>query len=89
MSNELIILGAAYGKADVSGKIRSLQKDQKVSVQASDSVFGDSWPGCLKSLVVVYKFGHNGVPQVKVVKEGATLEIYQLSTLGSAGNHRH
>ena len=74
MSVELIICGAAYGRADVTGKIRSLRKDQKISVKASNEVFGDSWPGESKSLVVVYKYGNNKA-QVKIVKENSTLDI--------------
>jgi hypothetical protein len=34
MSNELVIFGAAYGRADVTWKIRSLRKDQKLFVKA-------------------------------------------------------
>ena len=86
MSNQLTICGAAYGRGDVTGKMRSLRKDQKVSVKASDDVFGDTWPGKTKSLVVVYKYGNNR-PQVKTVKQNNTLEISPPSTL-SVGDRK-
>ena len=79
MSNELIICGAAYGKADVTGEIRSLRKDQKLSVKASNDVFGDSWPKHKKSLVVVYKYG-NSSAKVKVVQEDEIINISPPST---------
>ncbi|CAB4015551.1 Hypothetical predicted protein [Paramuricea clavata] len=79
ITNDLIICGAAYGKANVTEKIRSLRKDRKLSVKASNDVFGDSWYGVKKSLVVVYKYGSNSA-QLQVVKEGETLEITPPST---------
>ena len=79
MSNELIICGAAYGRADVTGKIRSLRKDQKLSVKASNAIFGDSWYNHKKTLVVVYKYG-NSSAIVKVIKEDETLNISPPST---------
>ena len=76
MSNKLIILGAAYGRADVTGKIRSLRKEQKLSVKASNDVFGDSWSGKDKTLVVVYKYGStSNFAKVKFVSEGCYLNI--------------
>jgi hypothetical protein len=77
--NDLVICGAAYGRADVTEKIRSLRKDRKLSVKASDDFFGDSWYVVKKSLVVVYKYGSNSA-QLQVVEEGETLEITPPST---------
>ena len=71
---ELHILGAAYGPADVTGKVRCLRKNQQLSVKADTSVFGDTWPYVTKSLVVVYKYD-NGSPKTSFVKEGETLVI--------------
>mgnify|MGYP002803993098 FL=1 len=76
MSNELIIYGAAYGRADVTGKVRNLRKAQKLSVKASNEVFSDSWPGVIKSLVVVYSYG-NATVQTQVVREGESLDIFE------------
>lgn len=77
MSNELIIFGAAYGRADVTGKVRSLREGQKLSVKASNDVFGDSWVGQRKSLVVVYKYGYGTSSKVQQqsISEGETLVI--------------
>jgi hypothetical protein len=79
ITNDLVICGAAYGRADVTEKIRSLRKDRKLSVKASDDVFGNSWYGVKKCLVVVYKYGRSSA-QLQVVEEGETLEIAPPST---------
>jgi hypothetical protein len=87
--NDLVICGAAYGRADVTEKIRNLRKNQKLSVKASNDVFGDSWYGVIKSLVVVYKYGSNSA-QLQVVKEGESLEITPPSTTVRDGkNQQH
>ena len=70
----LNILGAAFGPADVTGKVRSLRKNQRLSVKADTSVFGDPWPHVTKSLVVVYQYD-DGAPRSSVVREGQTLTI--------------
>lgn len=77
MSTELVIYGAAYGRTDVTGHVRKLRKDQKLTVKASNDVFGDSWPDHQKSLVVVYKYDNGPTAEVqqKVVKEGKTLVL--------------
>ena len=70
----LNILGAAYGPADVTGKVRSLRKNQRLSVKADNSVFGDTWKTKTKSLVVVYQYDDRA-PSVSIVKEEQTLTI--------------
>ncbi|CAB4038288.1 Hypothetical predicted protein [Paramuricea clavata] len=87
ISQDLVICGAAYGRADVTEKIRTLRKDKKLSVKASNDVFGDSWYGVKKSLVVVYKYGSNSA-LLQVVKEGESLEINPPSTAVSNGKNR-
>ncbi len=76
--NELKIIGAAYGLARVTGQVIALVNrtttPQSLSVMASNSVFGDSWPGTAKSLTVVYQYG-NGAPQVGAVTENQMLSI--------------
>ena len=75
-SAELIIYGAAYGRANVTGKVRSLRKDQKLTVKASNDVFGDTWHGVDKSLVIVYKYDTSGAKvKVGIASEGKTLSI--------------
>ena len=84
MSDELVIYGAAYGRGDVTGKVRLLRKDQKLSVKASNDVFGDAWYGYVKSLVVVFSYG-SGTIQQKVVAEGETVDIPPLQ---NAATHK-
>lgn len=68
-------MGAAYGRADVTNSLNQrVTQGQSLQVQASNSVFGDSWPGVRKTLVVVYQ--HEGYdPRVAVVREHNTLYI--------------
>ena len=43
-------------------------------MSASNNVFGDSWPGKTKSLVIVFQHeGHD--PRVAIAKEGDTITI--------------
>ena len=75
MSTELTILGAAYGRGCVTDKVRSLVSNNQLRVTASNDMFGgDTWPGVLKSLVVVCQYGDNS-PRVYVVKEHDVLKI--------------
>ena len=56
-SAELIIYGAAYGPEDVTAKVRSFRKDQKLDFTVSYHIFGgDPWPGIAKTFVVVYRY---------------------------------
>ena len=48
---------------------------QTLSVTASKEILDDDWPGVRKSLVVVFKYGENGVPITKPVGEDSTLQI--------------
>ena len=70
----LNILGAAFGPVDVTGKVRSLRKNQRLSVKADISVFGDTWVGKPKVLVVVYQYD-DGAPSVSFVRDGQTMTI--------------
>ena len=70
----LNIVGAAYGLADVTNQVRSYVSGNHLRVTASNRVFGDTWRGTKKSLVVVYHFG-NGLYWTKIVTEGHTLHI--------------
>lgn len=67
--SDLIILGASYGRADVTSKIRSLIANDQLSVTASNATFGDTWPGVPKSLAIVYRFS-NQAPRTLVLSEG-------------------
>ena len=73
-SYPLRIVGAAYGLAEVTGKVRSLVRNQHLDVVATNNVFRNSWPGTLKTLVVVYQEG-NGPYKTKFVSQGNRLQI--------------
>ena len=70
----LNILGAAYGSADVTRRVRSFVSGNRLRVAASNRVFGDPWRGKRKTLVVVYQFG-NGPYWTSIVTERHTLHI--------------
>ena len=81
-NNSLEILGAAYGLRDVSQQVgRAVRRARggldTLSIRADNATFGDSWPWVPKTLTVVYRYGPNGGPGVKVVREGETLTIGQ------------
>ena len=64
------ILGAAYGLADVTRKVRSLYDGNQKSIQANNAVLGDSWPGTVKSFSVTF-----ATDQTKVVPENNRLSL--------------
>ena len=74
MPGDLTILGAAYGPADVTAKVWSCVRNQSLNIQASDSVFGDTWSGAKKSLVVVYKYTETPV-LVATAQQGQTITL--------------
>jgi len=81
---KLYILKAAWGKGDVTAKVQEFANQQgggSLKVPASNNVFGDTWPGVAKSLVIVYQYG-GALPQVAIQKEGAELEITYQPTAG-------
>ena len=76
MSAELTIYGAAYGPNDVTAKLRSLRKDQRLSFTVNNETFGDSWYGVRKSLVVVYTYSvSHGEVLTTIVEEGGQCVI--------------
>lgn len=70
----LRIVGAAYGLVDVTHKVQSLVRNNRLRVAARNNVFGDTWRGVRKSLVVVYRY-KNGAYRTKIVTEGRILHI--------------
>jgi hypothetical protein len=78
MSGILQILGAAWGLGRVTWTVVGLvdrnTSPQRLTVQASDSVFGDPWFGVRKTLVVVYRYD-DGPVGVATAREGDTLTI--------------
>lgn len=75
-SQRLKILGAAYGKEDVTDAVQDAVRRNSLSIRASNDVFGDSWYGNQKSLVIVYQYG-NYAPSVATAAEGNTISITQ------------
>ena len=79
-SHSLVILGAAYGKKNVTNlATKKVKKDElhpegKFSVAAiNDNWGGDSWNGHNKTLVVVYQY--DGLPMLEVAKERSVMNF--------------
>ena len=72
--HNLIIIGAVYGLADVTYQVRSMVRNNHLSVSARNHVFGDTYHRVRKTLVVVYRYG-DGPCRTKIVTEGQTLRI--------------
>ena len=49
------IFGASYGPEDVTHKVRQFYQSGVKTIQASNAVFGDPWPGFGKTLHVTYR----------------------------------
>lgn len=49
------ILGAAYGPADVTNKVREIYNSGIKKIYAKNEIFGDPWFGVFKSLHVSYR----------------------------------
>jgi hypothetical protein len=86
-STALEILGAAYGLADATARAaqavdRNADPDT-LALTADNGTFGDSWPGFPKTLTVVYRYGSDGAPGVKVAREGEALSIGAADQLAS------
>jgi len=59
--------------ADVTKKVADMVKAGSLSIEASNSNFGDAAPGIVKELRV--EFAANGVAQIKTVREGETMTL--------------
>jgi len=64
--------------ADVTKKVADMVKGGSLSIEASNSNFGDAAPGIVKELRV--EFAVNGVTHVKTVREGETMTLLVGST---------
>ena len=74
MSARLTILGAAYGRSDVSSQVRAAIEGNSLSIEASNDVLGDSFFGNKKALVIVYQRDNNE-PEVLITPEGRIASI--------------
>jgi hypothetical protein len=87
---DLQILGAAYGKRDVTavvaGRIDRRADPNTLSIAADNATFGDSWPGVPKTLTVVFRYGSDGAPAVKTAREGQPLAIGEAERAASRRN---
>ena len=73
-SQSLVILGAAYGMKNVTQSANEhLSPDGKFDQLASSDVWGDTWPGHRKTLVVVYEY--DGLQMLDAVKENERLHF--------------
>lgn len=70
----LQIISACWGLADVTAAAQALIEQQSLTVNASNDVFGDGWPGTEKTLDVVYQYGDQQ-QQLAIATEGNTLRI--------------
>ncbi|MEA3015346.1 MAG: hypothetical protein QOI38_68 [Sphingomonadales bacterium] len=81
LNEQLEILGAAYGLADVAAKVRAAvdqgASPNTLSIRADNATFGDSWPGFAKTLTLVCRYGPDGAPVTKAVRENETLTLGQ------------
>ncbi len=73
--SSLQVLGAAYGRADVTAKVRALaQPNGRLSLTADNATFSDGWQGVKKTLVVVFRYG-KGPTQMLIAVEGAHVDL--------------
>ena len=71
LPNGVVILGAAYGSADVTATVRNLYNNGNKRVfLAENSFYGDPWYGTVKSFSIVYA-------RVKtlVAREGSSIHV--------------
>ena len=82
----LVIIGAAYGKGNVTQKAKELvSAEGEFNQLASNGVWGDTWYGVPKTLVVVYEY--NGLQMLDVVKENERMHFIAsppMTILGAA-----
>jgi hypothetical protein len=77
---KLVIVSAFYGdlpdgnKSDVKAKVQSMVKEDALTVDASNDIFGDPAEGTGKKLKVEYTF-EGGAAKTKEVNEGEQLTI--------------
>ncbi len=55
----LIVLGAAYGRGEMTSKVQSMVRNNTLSFTADNSTFFDTFPGPEKSMVIVFVNGSN------------------------------
>lgn len=71
---KLLIMGAAYGKADVTAQVRRMVRNDALSFTVGNAIFGDSWPNVPKSFVCVYRYADQA-PRRLIVREGQNATV--------------
>ncbi|OGO91922.1 MAG: hypothetical protein A3F41_02870 [Coxiella sp. RIFCSPHIGHO2_12_FULL_44_14] len=74
-TNQLVILGAAYGKEDVTQLTQQLCKNNELHIAASASVYKDNWVGVEKSTLIVYQYGNDEPKRIIATTEGTAIHI--------------
>lgn len=75
--DSLTILGAAYGRGEVTSKVQSLVVNNNLNIiKANDDVFFDTFPGHTKTTVIVYQYGSNPVMAPKITEQDGSVAIY-------------
>ena len=64
------VYGAVYGGKDVTGTVSSLVRSGTTTIQASNSIFGDPWPGTVKSLSITF-----GTTTTVACREGESVTL--------------
>jgi hypothetical protein len=72
----LNIVGANYGPADVTAKVKALISSQSLNFQAGNPVFGDPWSGVKKSFSMVYGWGGSPLNRLVVAENGPVAISY-------------
>ena len=76
----LDVIGAAYGLGDVTDKVASRVENNSLDIIAINATFHDTWPGNVKTLVVVYQYGSNN-PLVSITQENGKAAISKQPTV--------
>ncbi len=76
-SNVLTILGAAYGRGEMTSKVQSCVVNNHLVIDADNATFFDTWPRKVKTLVIVYQY-NNKPPKTHITVEGNKAKIYSL-----------
>ena len=74
VSPPLYVLGAAYGPSSVTEKVQLLVTNRALNFTANNETFGDTWPGVIKSMVLVYQYG-NETPKTIFVSENSPVSF--------------
>ncbi len=69
------ILAAFYGPREVTDLVRSKVVHNELTIEAENSLFGNTWPGHKKTLVVFYRYGRCSKVFQRAAAEGEIMSI--------------